>query len=169
MEVAQGKLIMGLDVRLENPDLRYVTLIYNGLLGGSATSKLFQNVREKANLAYVASSSYIRYKGNILINCGIDIENYEKALDLIKQQIEEMKQGQFSEEEIQNIKQGIIDTIKTIKDEQDTQISYYFSQELSQEDVSIDEYIDKIQQVTKDDIIKVANEVTINTIYFLKD
>ena len=80
-----------------------------------------------------------------------------------------MKQGQFSEEEIQNIKQGIIDTIKTIKDEQDTQISYYFSQELSQEDVSIDEYIDKIQQVTKDDIIKVANEVTINTIYFLKD
>ncbi len=169
MEVAQGKLIMGLDVSLENPDLRYVTLIYNGLLGGSATSKLFQNVREKANLAYVASSSYIRYKGNILINCGIDIENYEKALDLIKQQIEEMKQGQFSEEEIQNIKQGIIDTIKTIKDEQDTQISYYFSQELSQEDVSIDEYIDRIQQVTKDDIIKVANEVTINTIYFLKD
>ena len=169
MEVSQGKLILGLDVSLENPDLRYVALLYNGLLGGSANSKLFQNVREKAHLAYVASSSYIRYKGNILINCGIDIENYQKALDLIKQQIEEMKQGQFSEEDIENIKQGIIDTIKTIKDEQDTQITYYFSQELSQENVSIDKYIEKVQQVTKEDIVKVANEVTVNTIYFLKD
>lgn len=169
MNVSQGKLILGLDVNLENSDLRYDTLLYNSILGGTANSKLFQNVREKANLAYVASSSYLRYKGNIFINCGIDIENYEKALELIKEQIGNMKKGDFTEQEIENVKKGIVATIKTIKDEQDTQISYYFSQELSQEEVSIDQYIEKVNKITKENIIDIANKVSINTIYFLKD
>jgi len=169
MNVSQGKLILGLDVNLENADLRYDTLLYNSILGGTANSKLFQNVREKANLAYVASSSYLRYKGNIFINCGIDIENYQKALDLIREQIEDMKKGDFTEQEIENVKKGIVATIKTIKDEQDTQITYHFSQELSQEEVSIDEYIEKVNKITKENIINIANKVSINTIYFLKN
>ena len=126
MEVTQGKLVLGLDVDIDKEDLKYDTLIYNSLLGGTATSKMFQNVREKAHLAYVASSSYLRNKNNIFINCGIDIPNYEKALELIKEQIEDMKKGDFTEEEIQNAKKGIIATIKTIEDEQDTEVSYYF-------------------------------------------
>lgn len=100
MDVTQGKLILGLDVNIEQEDLKYDTLIYNSILGGSANSKMFQNVREKAHLAYVASSSYLRYKNNIFINCGIEIANYEKALELIKKQIEDMKNGNFTEEDI---------------------------------------------------------------------
>lgn len=169
MEVTQGKLILGLNVRLDNEDLRYDTLIYNSILGGSANSKMFQNVREKAHLAYVASSSYLRYKNNIFVNCGIEIGNYEKALELIRQQIEDMKKGDFTEEDVENAKKGIIATIKTIDDEQDTGITYYFGQELSESNVSIDEYMDKIQKVTKEDVIHIAQNVGIHTIYFLKD
>lgn len=169
MEVTQGKLILGLDVCLEKEDLRYDTLIYNSILGGSANSKMFQNVREKAHLAYVASSSYLRYKNNIFVNCGIEIGNYEKALELIRQQIDDMKNGEFSEDDIENAKKGIIATIKTIDDEQDTGITYYFGQELSESDISIEEYIDRINKVSKEDIVNVAKNVAINTIYFLKD
>ena len=169
MEVTQGKLILGLDVCLENEDLRYDTLIYNSILGGSANSKMFQNVREKAHLAYVASSSYLRYKNNIFVNCGIEIGNYEKALELIRKQIDGMKNGEFTEEDIDNAKKGIIATIKTIDDEQDTGITYYFGQELSESDISIEEYINKIQNVSKENIINIAKNVAINTIYFLKD
>lgn len=169
MDVSQGKLVIGLDVNIENPELRYDALVYNAILGGTANSKLFQNVREKANLAYVASSNYMRHKGNIIINCGIDIENYEKALDLIRIQIQDMQNGEFSDEDIKNVKTGIVDTIKTIKDEQDTQISYYFSQELCNENVTIDDYIKKVENVTKENIINIANKVSINTIYFLKN
>ena len=104
MEVTQGKLILGLNVCLDKEDLRYDTLIYNSILGGSANSKMFQNVREKAHLAYVASSSYLRYKNNIFVNCGIEIGNYEKALELIKRQIEDMKKGEFTEDDIENAK-----------------------------------------------------------------
>lgn len=169
MEVTQGKLILGLDVCLEKEDLRYDTLVYNSILGGSANSKMFQNVREKAHLAYVASSNYLRYKNNIFVNCGIEIGNYEKALDLIKQQIEDMRKGEFTEEDIENAKKGIIATIKTIEDEQDTGITYYFGQELSRSDISIEEYMNRIERVTKEDVIHIAENVSIHTIYFLKD
>ncbi len=169
MEVTQGKLVLGLNVRLDKEDLRYDALIYNSILGGSANSKMFQNVREKAHLAYVASSSYFRYKNNIFINCGIEIGNYEKALELIKKQIEDMKQGDFTEEDIENAKKGIIAAIKTIDDEQDTGITYYFGQELTKNEITIQEYENKIEEVSKEDVMQIARNVAIHTIYFLKD
>ena len=132
MDVTQGKLLLGLDVNIDDEKLKYDTLIYNSILGGSANSKMFQNVREKAHLAYVASSSYLRYKSNIFVNCGIEIGNYEKALELIRKQIDDMKKGKFTDKDIEDAKTGIIANIKTIADEQDTELTYYFGQELSQ-------------------------------------
>ena len=169
MEVTQGKLVIGLNVNIDNDEEKYWTLMYNSILGGSANSKLFQNVREKAHLAYVASSTYYRFKSIIFINSGIEISNYDKALELIRNQIDEMKQGKFTQEEIENNKKGVIAAIKTIEDEQDTGITYYFGQELSGTNVSEEEYIKKIENITKEDIINIANKVQINTIYFLRD
>lgn len=169
MEVTQGKLIIGMDLDIDDDNLRYDVMVYNSLFGGSANSKLFQNVREKASLAYTASSSYYRFKNNIFINCGIEIPNYEKALEIIKQQIEDMKKGDFTDEEVENAKKGIIASIKTIDDEQDTEITYFFSQELSQNKCDIEQYINRIAVVNKENVIEIANKVSINTIYFLKD
>ncbi len=169
MEVTQGKLVIGLNVNIDNDEEKYWTLMYNSILGGSANSKLFQNVREKAHLAYVASSTYYRFKSIIFINSGIEISDYDKALKVIREQIEEMKQGNFTEEDIENSKKGIIAAIKTIDDEQDTGITYYFGQELAESNVSEEEYIKKIENIGKEDIVDIANKVQINTIYFLKD
>ncbi len=169
MDVTQGKLVMGLSVNSENEEEKYVALVYNNILGGSANSKIFQNVREKANLAYAASSSYFRYKDNIFINCGIEIANYEKAVQLIKTQIEDMKKGNFTEEELENAKKSIIAIIHTIDDEQDTGITYYFGQELSNNKNSIEAYIKKIENVKKENVIKIANQVQISITYFLKN
>lgn len=169
MDVTQGKLIMGMDLDIDDDNLRFDVMIYNSIFGGSANSKLFQNVREKASLAYTASSSYYRFKNNIFINCGIEIKNYEKALEIIKQQIEDMKKGDFTDEEVENAKKGIIASIKTIDDEQDTEITYFFSQELSKSKCNIEQYMQRISEVTKDRVVDVANKVSINTVYFLKD
>ena len=169
MEVTQGKLVIGLDLDIDNEDLRYDAMIYNSILGGSANSKLFQNVREKASLAYTASSSYYRFKNNIFINCGIEIGNYDKALEIIKQQIEDMKKGDFTEEEVENAKQGIIAAIKSIDDEQDTEIMYFFGQELSKNKLDIDKYMDRISKGNKQNVVDIANKVSVNTVYFLKN
>ena len=169
MDVMQGKLVVGLDVNSQNEDEKYNVMIYNTILGGSANSKIFQNVREKANLAYEAGSRYFKYKDNIFVICGIEISNYEKALDLIKKQIEDIRKGNFTEEEVENAKKAIISSIETIDDEQDTSITYYFGQEMSGNQKSVDEYIERIGKVTKEDIIQVANKVETNTIYFLRN
>ena len=138
-------------------------------MDGSATSKLFQNVREKASLAYSANSNYVRYKSNIYINAGIEIDNFDKALDIIRKQIEEMKNGNFTEEEIENEKKGIISQINTIDDEQDTEIIYFLGQELTNSNESIEEYKENVRKVTKEQIQNIASKVKVNTIYFLRN
>lgn len=169
MEVKQGKLVIGLDLDIDDEDLRYDAMIYNSILGGSANSKLFQNVREKASLAYTASSTYYRFKNNIFINCGIEIDNYDRALNIIEQQIEDMKECKFMDEEVENAKQGIIAAIKSIEDEQDTEIMYFFGQEFSTKKLDIDKYMDRIDRVNRQNVIDIANKVSVNTIYFLKN
>ena len=169
MDVTQGKLTIGIDLHLDNEEQKYDAMLYNAILGGTANSKMFQEVREKASLAYTAGSSYVRYKSNIFIKCGIEIKNYEKAMEIIRKQLEDMKNGVFTEEDIENAKKGIISGIKAIDDEQDTEITYFFGQELTGCKTSLDEYMENIQKVSKDDIVKVANSISINTIYFLKD
>ena len=80
-----------------------------------------------------------------------------------------MKNGDFTDEEIENAKNGIIASIKTIDDEQDTEITYYFGQELSGTKTNLEEYIKNIQKVNKADVLEVAKQISINTIYFLKN
>ena len=169
MDVTQGKVVIGLDLKLKNEDEKYIALVYNAILGGTANSKMFQEVREKASLAYTAGSSYLRYKNNIFIKCGIEIKNYKKALEIIKKQLDDMKNGVFSQEDIDNAKKSIISTIKSIDDEQDTGITYFFGQELVNNKITIEEYINKIEEISKEDIVKIANLIKINTIYFLKN
>lgn len=169
LDVAQGKLILGLDIMKNEPDSRFAIGMYNVILGESATSKLFQNVREKASLAYTARSTYIRQKNNIFIKCGIEIPNREKALEIIKQQLEDMKQGNFTQEDIDNAKKYMINGIKSVEEEQDTEITYYMGQELSGLNTSLDKYLEEIQNVTKEQIIDVAGNVQVNTILFLRN
>lgn len=169
MQITQGKLVLGLDIYETAENSRFIASVYNAILGGGANSKLFQNVREKQSLAYTANSGYIRVKNTIFIRCGIEIQNYQKALDTIKQQLEDMKNGNFSDEDIENSKELILATIEGITEEQDTEITYYYGQELADRFVTIDEYAEKIKNVTKEQIANLANKVQINTIYFLKD
>lgn len=169
MDVTQGKLVLGLDVTSNIENLSYITMCYNTILGGGANSKMFQNVREKASLAYTVGSNYLKRKQNIIIRAGIEIQNYEKALEIIKEQLEDMKNGKFNDEDIQNAKNLIISTIENIPEEQDTEISYYFGQELANTNITTEEYKEKIEKVTKEQIVEVAKNVKMNTIYFLKN
>lgn len=166
LNVAQGNIVIGLDLSLNN---RAATNVYSAILGGGANSKLFQNVREKASLAYTAGSRYLKTKNNIFIMCGIEIANYEKAINIIKEQLEDMKNGCFTDEDIKNAKELLISSINSLKDEQSSEISYYMSSELLDEKTSLEDTINAVKNVSKEDIIKIANYININTIYFLRN
>lgn len=163
-DVTQGKLIIGLDVDDKN---KTEVSMYNTILGGGANSKLFQNVREKASLAYSAGSSYIRRKNVILIQTGIEIENYDKALKIVEEQLEDMKNGKISDGEFNSVKQLIVSSIELIEESKEDMITFYFDQNLFEEHLNVTEYKEMIKKVTKDDVIKVAQKVKEDTIYFL--
>ena len=170
LDVTQGKLVIGLDI-LPNrfDDFRYITIVYNAIFGNGVSSKLFQIVREKESLAYTTKSEYVVQKNNIFIRCGIECDKYQKTLDLIKKLLDDMKKGDFTDEEITKAKEYILAGVDSISEEQDSQILFLFGQELSKRSITIDEYKEKIKNVTRDEIIEIANKVQINTIYFLRN
>ena len=169
MNITQGKLVIGMDILSKQENLQCIALVYNSILGDGANSILFQNVREKASLAYSTKSNLVKQKMNIFIRCGIEIENYEKALNIIKEQLENIKSGNFSDEDINNAKKYLISGIKSVSEEQDTEVVYYIGQEISKTNVDLDTYLKNIEKVTKQEIIDFANQIQINTIYFLRD
>lgn len=120
-------------------------------------------------MAYTAVSNYVRQKSNIFIRCGIEIENFEKAVKIIKEQLEDMKKGDFTEEDLENAKKYMISGINSVQDEQDSEITYYIGQEISPKLTTFEEYAKKIEEVTIEDVKKVANSLAINTIYFLRN
>lgn len=169
LDIAQGKLVIGANIFNTNEKSKYIASVYNAILGGTATSKLFQNVREKASLAYTTNSSYVKNKNNIIIRAGIEISNYDKAVEIIKQQLEEMQNGNFTNDELNNAKTCIVSNIKFIPDEQDTSISYYFGQEMANSCVSVEEYQKSIEAVTRKEVEELAKNIKVDTIYFLKN
>ena len=90
-------------------------------------------------------------------------------MKIIKEQLEDMKNGKFTEEDIKNAKKYMTSGIESIQDEQDSEIIYYLGQELSQKLITFKEYEEKIEAVTMKDVKNVANSININTIYFLRN
>lgn len=166
MNVVQGKLVIGLNAKYEN---KFAISMYNAILGGGANSKLFQNVREKASLAYSAGSRYIRRKDSIFIITGIELKNYDKALKIIKEQLVEMKEGNITDKEFLDAKQLVLSTLKLIPESQEDMISFDFDQDLFKENLSFEQYYENIERITKEDVIKAAQAISINTIYYLKN
>ena len=165
LDVTQGKLIIGLNAPSEN---KYAVTMYNTILGGGANSKLFQNVREKESLAYYASSRYIRRKDAIIIRTGIELANYDKAVKVIKEQLEEMKKGNISDYELASAKTLILASLKLIPESQEDIMAFDFDQDVFNENLTFEQYYKKIENITLKEIIDVANQVKINTIYYLE-
>ena len=122
-----------------------------------------------ASLAYSAKSKYVKQKGNIFIRCGIEIDNYQKALDIIKEQLDNIRNGNFTDEDIENAKCYLISGIKSIEEEQDSEIVFYIGNEITNVDMSLKKYMEVIESITKEQIVEFAGSLEYNTIYFLSN
>ena len=163
-DVTQGKLVIGLNTpNIENEKIA----LYNTILGRGANSKLFLNVREKEGLAYSAGSTYLKRNNTILIISGIEITKYDKAIEVIKKQLEDIKNGNITEKEMKDAKQFINSGLNLINESSENMIEYDFDKELYSEEKDIEKYRAKIEKITKNDIEEIAKQITINTIYFL--
>ncbi|MEK4435325.1 EF-P 5-aminopentanol modification-associated protein YfmF [Paenibacillus sp. FSL K6-2862] len=170
LNVNQGKLNMGLRTSITYGDPQYAAaLMYNGILGGYPHSKLFVNVREKESLAYYASSRYDGHKGIATIQSGIEIPNYEKAVSIIKQQLDEMKSGNISDLEMSQTKAMIRNLLKEMQDSAFEMIAYDFNRQLSGKERTADELLAQVEQISKENVREAAEQFRLDTIYFLRD
>lgn len=170
MDVSQGKLNMGLRTGIGYDDKLYpAALMYNGILGGYPHSKLFINVREKESLAYYAASRLDGHKGICTIQSGIEFNNYEKAVAIIKQQLESMANGELSELEVNQTKAMIAGHLRELQDSAYEMLSYDFNSVLTGNERTSAELLEQVQSVTVDDIVEVAKRVQLDTVYFLRD
>jgi predicted Zn-dependent peptidase len=168
-DVNQGKLSLGYRTNIRPSSKEYFEMLgFNGVLGGGVHSKLFQNVREKNSLAYYVFSRYDKFNGIVGISCGIEAQNYEKALKTILEQVDEMKKGNISAEEYNTTIKTIENSLNSMKDEQLQLLDFYHGQQLIGSDLTIEEVITEIKKVTVEDIVRVASRVTLDTIYFMK-
>lgn len=169
MDVNQGKLCLGYRTGITFAEDKYPALsVYASVLGGGMHSKLFQNVREKESLAYYAYCGLEKFKSLMVINSGIEISNYHKAVDIIKRQVDEMGNGNISDFEIDSSIKKIISDLKSVEDNVPLMIDYNLGGFLYHHPIDIEKTINEIQNVKKDEIIEVARQISLDTIYFLK-
>jgi len=169
MDVTQGQLSMGfrLGECMEEPNYPALELFHN-LYGGSVTSKLFLNVRERLSLCYFASSILEKHKGLLLVISGIEFAKYEEAKAEILAQLQAIATGDITDEELLWAKRAMMTDLAMLKDDQNTLQDFYLSQTILGEDDSIEEIIAKVEQIEKQDLIEIANSLQLDAVYFLK-
>ncbi|MED0717476.1 pitrilysin family protein [Aeribacillus composti] len=168
-DITQGKLNIGYRTHTTYSDHDYYALqVFNGIFGGFPHSKLFLNVREKNSLAYYASSRVESHKGLLMVMSGIEMKNYERALTIIHEQMEAMKKGDFTDKELEQtkavIKNQLLETIDTPYGM--TEVLYH--NVVAKTNRTIEEWIEGVEKVQKDEIVQLAEKIQLDTVYFLK-
>ena len=163
-DVNQGKISMGFTYKTDD---RYALSVFNSVFGSGAHSKLFNNVREKLSLCYYAYSRVDSFKGIMKVNSGVEFENFKKAYDEILIQLDDMCKGNITDIELDASKKSIVNSLKSLNDSLFSYENYILSGLVKGEVTDIDEYIEKINNVTCADVVKVAKSVKLDTVYYL--
>lgn len=168
-DTTQSVLSLGLRIKECTPKDFYVLNVYNAILGTTPSSKLFQNVREKESLAYTVRSRYYRFKDIIVIYAGINKENYKKALDVIKIQLEDIKNGNITDIEFKSARDSLLADLIEWKDSKVAMAKMKLSNLIAfkDADISIDQMREEIKNVKIEDVINISKKIEVEKVFLL--
>lgn len=170
MELAQSKLVLGL--RVDGDEQDYAALrpirVMTALYGGTPFSRLFNHVREKLSLCYYCAARYDGATGLMMVDCGIESENKQKAQDEILAQLKVMQEGGFTDEELQSTRLALRGAMKSTTDSLGGIESWYLVQILMNSEVSPHQNAEAMSNITREQVIEAANRVHLDTVFFLK-
>lgn len=163
-DVAQSKMVMAFKTSCRD----IVTMkLMNAVFGGTPFSKLFVNVREKLSLCYYCSSGLNDKKGVVYVDSGIEHNNVKKAEDEILRQLTAVQNGEITVDEIENARLAVINSWRGVNDGARSVADWYFQRNYSGSSDSPEDFIEAIKKVTKEDVIKAANSLKLDTVYIL--
>jgi len=165
--VNQTKLNMGYRTYTRTGDEDYFALlVFNGVFGGFAHSKLFVNVREKESLCYYCASHIDNFKGLMYVYSGLDLAQVDKAITIIDAQLVDVANGVVSDDELMMAKKSIINGKRESLDSTSGMLADVAMSALL--GLTADEFIARIEQVTKEDVAEVAKKIKKDTIFTLE-
>lgn len=141
--------------------LYYPLLVLNSILGRGPISLLFEEIREKHSCCYSISSSLIRFDGALLISVGTNRLAIDTVLDLIRQQIDRLKEGNFDQSYLEIAQLDLIDQFNRQQDQPWSMIEQTFLDTLLNRNESLRERIEKIRSVTKEDVERAASNLSL--------
>lgn len=167
-DITQAKLNMGYEIQTKFSDLdHYAFTVFNGIFGGFAHSLLFKIVREMHSLCYSISSSYDAFNGIMIVNAGIETKDYQKTVDLISEQLSRIQAGDFNDDLIEITKMMLENSLIKSNDEAMNIIALRYNRDITHKEETNEQYIQKLNAVSKEDIIRVSQKVKLNTIFLL--
>ena len=168
LDVSQGKLVIGwrLGECMEEPDIAAL-YVFNAVFGGGSTSKLFMNVREKLQLCYYAGSLVDTHKGLLLVSSGVEFADEAAAEKEIFSQLEAMRRGEITDEELAAARSGVASDLRALLDSQGELEGFYLAQALDGPDCSPLELAELCETVSREDVAAIARSVECDMIYFL--
>jgi predicted Zn-dependent peptidase len=168
-DVTQAKLNMGYRISVNyTHQNHYAFVVFNAIFGGMSQSKLFKVVREKNSLCYYISSSYDAFNGVMVITAGIEGKDYHQTVQLIKEQLKEMQDGCFDQDDIDTAKLMIKNSMKKTNDEPLSQVAVQYNRDITGKKETNEQYLEKIENVTYQDIVDVCQNIELDTIFLLK-
>ena len=169
LDVTQGKLAMGFRTCIDAWDEDYPALmLLNAVYGGTTTSKLFLNVRERLSLCYYASSGLMKYKDVMLVSSGVEFSKVGQAQDEILAQLQACKDGGFTDDELEWARRSVVSTLMTTLDAQSRLEDYWLGQAAAGLTEAPDELAQRVERTTRAQVQAAAQKLTLDTVYFLK-
>jgi predicted Zn-dependent peptidase len=168
MDIEQTKLVLGFksQTKITN-NLFAAASVMGTLYGGSAYSKLFTNVREKMGLCYYAASAMDKRKNILIADCGIEKSDILKAKNAIIKELDDIKNNLFTNDELENAKKTLVTSCNSVVDTPNGLESWYLTGFITGREVSPKEEAELIKNVTREDVVKIANYFTLDTVYVL--
>lgn len=168
-EVNQSVLQLGYSFPTRYGDKDYFTLlVFNGLFGGFAHSRLFTEIREKEGLAYTIGSHFDIFTGLLNVYAGIDKKNRNRAMQLINRQFSTIRTGRFSEALLKQTKKMLQVNLKLAGDSPKVLIERSYNGQYLKNHYSVDDMIDNIDKVNKADVMQLTKNIKLQALYFLE-
>lgn len=170
LDVTQGKLALGWrtgGITIQSEEYPAL-LVMNAIYGGTTTSKLFMNVRERLSLCYFASSMLDKQKGVMVVSSGIEFDKYDQAKDEILAQFDACVKGDFTDREMEAGRRAVVSSLTASEDSQGRLEDYWLGQAAANMAQKPADLANAVERVTKEQVVAVAQKLQLDGIYFLK-
>lgn len=164
LPVGQCKMVMSFKT---DSDDRYAVKMLSTVFGETPVSKLFMNVREKLSLCYYCASRFVSSKGALMVDSGVERANLDKAKEEILRQLDEIRNGNISDEELSSAMLSIDNSLTAVGDTPSSYISWYFERFCDNSIVTPQEQLELYRAVTKERIVKAAQSVKLDSVYIM--